>query len=579
MADVAGPVVKEEEIEIEEPSQPQNEADHAEKDEQKATLDLLGPAYARNAQYWKVLVFSSAFQGILLGIVALAFFNLYTALAQATWRRGEYEEALNYQDGGDPAVLDVLKLGNGEWWYVGMTTGAGLAVGALKVIWSALVPDHIFPERVPGFLKEIERLKSHDLWLPLPVLAASALSIGLGASVGPEAALGIAGSGSGTFLARRWTIGPFQAKKFGDDESQGGFLSNVLPDFSQEIDLCSMDGMAAAYGAIFPSQFLSTLLIHELGGSKGKYAITLTVARTGVAATFAYGFFTGLKARTILGQVILPETAYEELPVLQVKDLVFGALLGIISGIVGFLGLLILIVSGVVADKISTKLNDLGDGMGLGSNVLGKLLTPVIGGMLVGLICVAAPLNLSDGSAQLQAIVSNGETLGLDTVIVSGILKLVAGGISIGFGMVGGPIFPLIFAGTCLGVASHLIVPGLNPVVAIATCLVAVPCAFIPAMFFFPLLSSMMFVLGGPATSPVFIGCIASYSTVCGMGLVQDLMMRAKRNEGTEAVASDNPGTVYNPLLQEVHPPKAEDTSPAPEAEDVSPSRLASESY
>jgi H+/Cl- antiporter ClcA len=583
MAEVTTPVVKEEEIQTEEPSQPQNEADHEEKDEDefKGTLDLLGPAYARNAQFFRVLIFSSAFQGILLGAVALAFFNLYTALAQATWLRGEYEEALNFMtsdNGGDPGVLDVLKLGNGEWWYVGMTTGAGLAVGALKVIWSALVPDHTFPEKVPGFLKEIERLKSHDLWLPLPVLATSAISIGLGGSVGPEAALGITGSASGTFLARRWKIGPFQAKKFGDEEGQGGFLSNVLPDFSQEIDLCTVDGMAAAYGAIFPSQFLSPLLIHELRGSKNKCAFAQTVARTGLAATFAYVFFAGLKDRTILGQVILPETGYEELSVFQPLDLLFGALLGIISGIVGFLGFLSLAVNGIVGNKISTKLNDLGDDMGLGSNVLGKLLTPVIGGILVGLICVAAPLTLSDGSAQLKTVMFNGETLGLDTVIVSGILKIVAGGISLGFGFVGGPTFPLIFAGTCLGVASILIAPGLNPIVAIPTCLVAVPCAFIPALLFFTLLSSMMFVLGGAATSPVFIGCITSYSTVCGLGIVQDLMMRATRNKETNANTSDTQGTVYNPLLQDANPPKAEDISPAPEAEYVSPSRLASES-
>lgn len=577
MEEVTTPVVREEEIETElEPSEPQNEADHEEKNEIKGTLDLLGPAYARNAQFFKVLIFSSGFQGIILGAVALGFFNLYTVLGQATWRQGMYEEALNYvasDNDSDPAVLDVLKLGNGEWWYVGMTAGAGLAVGALKVIWSALFPDHIFPEKVPGFLVEIEHLKSHDLWLPLPVLAASGISIGLGGSVGPEAALGITGSACGTFFARRWRVGPFQAKKFGEEEGQGGFLSNVLPDFSQEIHLCSMDGMAAAYGAIFPGQFLASLLIHELRGSKGNslYAFTQTIARTGLAATFAYGFFTGFEDRTMLAQVILPETAYELLPVLDPMDLLFGALLGIVAGIVGFLGFLSLALNGIVGDKISTKLNDLGDGMGLSSNVLGKLLTPVIGGILVGLISVAAPLTLSDGSAQLNTILFNGETLGLDTVIVSGILKIVAGGISLGFGLVGGPCFPLIFAGTCLGVASTLIVPGLNPIVAIPTCVVAVPCAFIPGMLFFTLLSSMMFVLGGAATSPVFVGCIASYSTVCGMGIVQDLMMRAKGNKETNANTPDTSGKVYNPLLQDANPPKTKDASPAPEAGDVSP--------
>jgi H+/Cl- antiporter ClcA len=150
-------------------------------------------------------------------------------------------------------------------------------------------------------------------------------------------------------------------------------------------------------------------------------------------------------------------------------------------------------------------------------------------------------------------IIANGEILGLDTIIVASILKVLAGGISLGFGFVGGPIFPLVFAGTCLGVASHLIVPGLNPAIAISTCFAAIPCAFIPGVFTFTLLSSMAFVLGGGATTPVFLGCIASYSTVCGMGLVQDLLMRAKHNEGTNAATSDHSGTHNdNPMLQSV---------------------------
>ena len=61
---------------------------------------------------------------------------------------------------------------------------------------------------------------------------------------------------------------------------------------------------------------------------------------------------------------------------------------------------------------------------------LGKLLTPMIRGILVGLLCVISPLILSDGSDQLQTIISYGKILGLDTVIVACILKVVAGGIT-----------------------------------------------------------------------------------------------------------------------------------------------------
>ena len=47
-----------------------------------------------------------------------------------------------------------------------------------------------FLERSLRFLDDIRELHADDVFLPLPMLICSAISIGLGASVGPEAGLG-----------------------------------------------------------------------------------------------------------------------------------------------------------------------------------------------------------------------------------------------------------------------------------------------------------------------------------------------------------------------------------------------------
>ena len=62
--------------------------------------------------------------------------------------------------------------------------------------------------------------------------------------------------------------------------------------------------------------------------------------------------------------------------------------------------------------------------------------------MIVGLLYVVAPLNLGDGSDQLNVVFTFGEELGVTTLLVSGLLKMVSMGLCLGFGFVGGNVFP-----------------------------------------------------------------------------------------------------------------------------------------
>jgi len=490
-----------------------------------------------------------------MGAVALAFFNCYTALANATFLQGSYQEAIDYTPSStddninDSQTLNPLKIGRGEWWWVGLLAGAGLAVGLLKVVWTKLLPNHEFKENIPGFLEELSNLTIEDRLLPLGMMIASAISIGMGASVGPEVALGAMGTALGCTMGCRWRRGgPSQSGPIlaDDDERNGetsderekhGFLSYLLPDFSRDKSMCVLDGIAAAFGAIFPNQLLSPLLLFELGGHwghGGRFSLVETLARTGISATFSYALFTGFEDRTLLDIIVLPAAAYDVLPIIQTRLLVYATGMGCFCGLVGFVGFLFLAVSKVVGALVSTKLNDLGERMGLGPNVLGKLLTPMIGGVVHGLLVVAAPLNLSDGSEQMSLIITNGKELGKETIIVSGLLKLLSMSVCIGFGFIGGPFFPLIFSGACVGSAINLIIPEIPALVTVPCCLVAVATSILPGIFTFTILSSFIFVLGGPLTAPVFIACISSYTVVSGMGLVQVLLTKAIAKNGAD---------------------------------------------
>lgn len=109
---------------------------------------------------------------------------------------------------------------------------------------------------------------------------------------------------------------------------------------------------------------------------------------------------------------------------------------------------------------------------------------------------------------------------------------MLALGISLGFGFIGGQIFPLIFAGTCAGAAAFLLVDGLPLLVVVPCMLVAVPCAFVPSPFALVGTVSLMLVLGPQATAPVFVAAFSSYATVCGGGFIQRLIMRTAKKKG-----------------------------------------------
>lgn len=596
------------------------------------TLDLYGPAYARNWQYWKALLYSSCLQGFVLGALALAFVNYFTALYEATWKTGLYRAALsgstqhipnNNASGSNnndststtsSTMVQPLLLGNGQWWYLPMLMGAGLCVGAIKCVWTYLLPTHPFPDKIPGFIQEIAALQAEDVLLPIPILLASGISIGLGASVGPEAALGASGAAFGTLLRFRWKIGPYQAQAVANTttyprdggggthptasttEEEGApppiaqsnpailestmqppdppaqepsssclarFFAAVLPDFTDD-RLCVIDGMAASFAGLFPAQFLSPLLIHEIGnhwGPGGTLAITETVARSGVAATVSYAFFVTVKGYTILPSLQLPVAFYDVIGEFQLIWVAYALLLGVISGLVGFLGFLSLALFHVLGAKVTASLNTLGDRCGWSGGYIGKLLTPLVGGVLVGALAIAAPLNLGDGSVQLGAVLAYPTELGVGTLVGTAILKLISVGICLGFGFVGGPFFPVIFAGACTGSIMHLVFPDIPLLIAFPCCLVGVPAAILPGMFFLTATASTCMVLGGPATTAVFFTCLVSYSTVCGMGLVQNLLLKAAaQNHQALANESSSGGTnpdkeedgaeSWNPLLQ-----------------------------
>jgi len=230
-----------------------------------------------------------------MGFVALAFFNGFNYIFETwtDWTIGGVEPYSEKLDDGHN-----LNFGEGEWWWVGVTVSGGFVVGLIRCLPS-------FPDHVDGLFREVRDLHVDPSHAPL-VFLTSCISLGLGASVGPEAAMGNAGGAIGSLL--------------GDIRDQS----------DRRKAISAFCGMAGAMGALFPSPMLAVLLMHELsvtsrpGDSRFNAAVTAPiesfvdgaedpslaqhdfmeqVTLGGIAATAGYAVFYGFAEYTFIDPV------------------------------------------------------------------------------------------------------------------------------------------------------------------------------------------------------------------------------------------------------------------------------------
>jgi hypothetical protein len=153
------------------------------------------------------------------------------------------------------------------------------------------------------------------------------------------------------------------------------------------------------------------------------------------------------------------------------------------------------------------------------------LIMPMVGGLLIGLIGVAFPLTFGDGSLQLRYVVGQGEEFGRDYLIATLFMKMIALGISLGFGFIGGQIFPIIFIGACAGSVATIVSD--VPIYVTVPCFMsAVPGAFCPIPFTLVGIVVLSLGLGNELTALVFTSTFCSFMTACGSGFLQRLVRK-----------------------------------------------------
>ncbi|TIC82186.1 chloride channel protein [Nocardioides sp. GY 10113] len=363
---------------------------------------------------------------------------------------------------------------DGPWWWVPVAMAAGLVVGLLRRAFHS-------PEKAPGLIEDVEA--QHVDHRPVPsVVAISAVSLIGGASLGPEVALGQVGGGAADVVSQRRGL----------DEDTGKALT--------------LGGIAGAFGGMFSSPVLSVVLVLELA-RPGRKVFGPALYGSIVAASLSFAIYF-----TVAGTIFL---GIYEVPSFDFADWHLAAAVPL--GILAVLVVLATMAVGAATTKAVALLR------------LPALLTPVVGGLLFGLVGVALPLTSFTGSDQLGVALDKGSALGTGLLVAILVGKMLAFAVSTATGFIGGPIFPVLFLGGVSGILVHQVVPDIPLGLAFACLLAAVPGAIVGAPFTLVLLAALMTQVGPLETAPVLIAVGTASLTVSALKY-----LRARRSAATE---------------------------------------------
>jgi H+/Cl- antiporter ClcA len=353
---------------------------------------------------------------------------------------------------------------SGPWYLVIVMTVIGLIVGLIHRYTSAKQMD---------VFDAVETGKMDPKPVP-PSLLVSLLSLIGGFSLGPEVPTGMLAGGLSSWISKK--------RKLDSDTTRTNILS----------------GISSAYGGLFSSPFVVFLMLLESSHFQSiAYYGTILIA--GLAATIGFGTFyalSGMAVSPLLG--LLSPPPYD----LQIWHLGVGVLLGILAVPVA----LFFVIVNKIMQRLISPLNNK------------PVIRSTLGGLLLGLLAFALPTTIGLGTTQMSVITQQAAEIGIILLIVFALAKIIALSGALNFGFIGGPIFPLLFVGSCLGSLVHLIFPQIPLALALGCMIVAVPAAVVPIPFAVAAIGIVVIGIPFIDALPIFISALIAFAITHGLG-------------------------------------------------------------
>jgi len=410
-------------------------------------------ALTRSPGFWVIMGYAALF-GVVLAFAALAYLGLVKGGTNLWFTLPK-----------NPGWFD------GSLWWVAVTAGAGVLVGVLRRAFR-------LPAKMPGLVRELKAHHVEPANVPGGVVVSLVSLVG-GASLGPEAGLGMMGGGLGTWISER--------QKLSEDIAATNTLS----------------GMSGAWGGLLASPILTTVLVLELARPKAA-RFTNTLVATLLSSSIAFAVYFPIAGSTFVGLYTTPSYKYEDWQLLAAIPL------GLAAGAIGLIT--------VVAIGLVTKL--------FAPLAKRTILRATIGGIAFGLVGVALPLTLFTGTNQLTTVIHDGAALGAGLLVAVVFAKILVFAVCEATGFIGGPFLAMLFIGGTAGVAAHVLIPGLPEGLAFAAMFAALPGALVDAPFALILLAALTTQIGTLQIAPVAIAVLTAYLAVSGTGVLMALAQR-----------------------------------------------------
>uniref|UniRef100_A0A7S1BWC7 Uncharacterized protein n=1 Tax=Corethron hystrix TaxID=216773 RepID=A0A7S1BWC7_9STRA len=229
----------------------------------------------------------------------------------------------------------------------------------------------------------------------------------------------------------------------------------------------------------------------------------------------------------------VPEYTYET------WHLAAAAVLGGLSGLLGLFFILLLAIFEQLRKRLSDRFFKKG-----ALRWVGAVLFPVLALSACGYVEKQHPYGVGSDISRLYQLVEYAASLDAandisddcaplikdpTTMLHAALLKVTLTALSLGFGLVGGIVLPLLFAGLCLAVAVLLAVPSL-PVLVVLPCVTVSVCgSFVPLPFFFSFLMVSVLPVDGSVGAPIFVSVLAAYTLNIGLGFIPFALTRKTR--------------------------------------------------
>lgn len=272
--------------------------------------------------------------------------------------------------------------------------------------------------------------------------------------------------------------------------------------------------MAGAFGGLFSSPFLATLLVLEVA-HVARRRIERALIGSLVASSVAFGITFALVGSLFLGIYEVPTYEYED------WHLLAAVALGLVAAVV----VVVMSLLGRIVRAVIMRLPG------------PALVRPVIGGLVFGLIGVMLPLTNFTGSDQLGTVLAEADSLGVVLLVATLLGKMIAFAVAMGSGFIGGPIFPVLFMGGTAGVIVAEVVPVLPLGLAFSCLLAAVSGSVVAAPFSMVLLAMLFTQVGALQSAPILVSVGTAYVAVSTVRSAQ------ARRRAAAARRHDQPST------------------------------------